>query len=245
MFPQCSSEYLRQKLGPNPSLEKLREVRSELESKYPPNRNTNGSNQPPPPIVGSGSATNNKKKGIFNRVFRNKPTTPSAPASSIITPNPASPVGPLVGGNQGRNNGVGLTSGLTTPNSDPTRRVEPEEDAATQRGLENVLKRAAQITRAVSSQGVSGVVGESGADSAPPIVDQAGGCDENVFHSLSPWNNGTMVEGIRVFQCRGDGSSAAFLFSHLDVDVEAVMDARIGFLLNKSAELLAIDKPGG
>ncbi|KAI0565871.1 Histidine kinase/HSP90-like ATPase [Gracilaria domingensis] len=223
MFPDCSPEYISSLLGPEPSLEKLKEAKEILEgTDYPRKVAPKPAKDEKFSRTASGSI-----RDIVNPITRKPISRPTSPRAHE-TKDPLSKRGNIFGRvfNGIRNPARG-PSHLTPGTSQQTSRriaerngpVSSEQDAAAHRSTEQMLEDSAHRTRNVSRAGFQSP--ERIMTSIPAELDRHGdGCEVVPAQNLVPFSAAASKRlGIQVFSFRHDrdhSASEQFLRRNID-----------------------------
>ncbi|CAN8061537.1 unnamed protein product [Agarophyton chilense] len=206
MFPDCASEHIKSLLGPEPSLEKLKEAKDVLEGNNYPKRVA-----PKAKDDNTSRTTPGTLRDFVNPITR-KPGSRSTSPRALESKDPLSRRGNIFGrvfnGMRSPRGLSHLTSELGPQSSiravDPDCPVSSEQDAAAHRNTERMLESSTNRTRHVSRSGFQspGRV----MTSIPAELDRHGdGCEIIPTQSLVPFRApGNKRLGIQVFSFRHD-----------------------------------------
>ena len=217
MFPDADTDYIQNMLGPQPSLERVRELAEEMAmGKYPrSNQKANGSfstSEPSPVSKASQTKKNRGLRGKIGKAFSglrgsnfggaHQPPPGSTPSSFPPPSTMARPGGGTMEERQGP--------------------VSPAEDANSQQNLNKMLENRVKTTRPVDSSGTSST--PTNLTSIPEGLDRGETCEvipgQNLTKHSGPRGDGFTFNGIRVFAQRDAPQSVSFLQDNIE-SVEA------------------------
>ena len=241
MFPDCDTDYIFNRLGPNPSMNDIRELAEELaQGQYPKTKPEEPpSKTPPKGIEGNRHDDDHQQQqqqlGATNTA-KTKPNQSSDPYSLPVPKIP--PVSDETKKKFGKRLGKALSGirnnmpmpGLPTPSQfsgtsvgtgrrgqeqiDDGRPVVPEQDKASQQGLESLLQQTVARSAKVDARGHHSIDRVS-TEIPDGLSRNEGGCEVIPGKNLKPFSgqyrNGKSHNGIRVFSARMIPSSEAFL----------------------------------
>ena len=240
-YPDADPEYIHNRLGPNPSYDKVAHLAEEMsQGNYPKKTEVVGKDDPT--VESQGRSTT-------------EPTSPSPmslskPSKFLGSRKLGKALGGLRNSSSSRLGTGGGVSGPSTNNYNSNVPVPPERDASSHAGLEQLLK---------NTIGQSSKVNEHGIQSAPQTqvsipegLDRGDACEVIPGQNLKPFTrrlvDGKTHNGIRVFSARQFPESERFLESNLDVvESFAVVLERIARLFELRLDAVAIfhDPSGG
>jgi hypothetical protein len=224
MFPQADENYLKDRLGPSPSLDDVRILAEEMASgNYVSKSQTQ------------------QQETVLNHPHEHHPEQGIPPLTAGIPP-PAADDKPAKRGKTGLKKSLGrafghlrgggggggptFTGGSTAPQQGPattvderkTGPVSPQHDAASYASMCDMLRSAAGQSKAVDSKGLSS--SDTVLTSVPEDLDRGATCEVVPGQSLKPFpgprGDGRTHNGIQVFSARNSPESEPFLLNHED-----------------------------
>lgn len=246
MYPTADENYIRQQLGPNPSMEQVQSLAEKM-----------AINGFPEKLAKAPAATNEDPEKQTMAPAATIPPAGSQPDQSKNKFFGSKKLGRALNGLRG-----GAFGGLNGPAGDKSRyqnqvmrendrnsAISPETDSTSQHNLERMLKQTVNTSKGVDP---SGVASEDKNISIPEGLDKGDTCEAIPGQDLEPFlgvnAKGQTHNGIKVFSARKHSESHDFLLSNTDVvESFAVVLERLCDVFNLELNSIAIfhDPNGG
>lgn len=239
MYPGCDENYIRQKLGDNPDLDRVRSVAEEFAMKGFPgdDDSTKSSNTAQAPSTSKQDSPSSKVLGS-KRLGRAFNGLKSSNFGGL--PNRVKQSGDLTSGGGGENGSV-IAAGPPGGNSHG-KQVAPEQDANLHNNMERILESKVRESPAVGSDGLQS---EQKSIPIPEGLDHGSSCEVVPAQDIKPFlgANGKAEShnGIKIFSARKQPSSEEFLSTNSDaIECFAVVLERLCSVFGLQLKSIAI-----
>jgi hypothetical protein len=258
MFPDCADGYIAGKLGPNPTMDDVRNLAEEMATgDYPKTHSRTSPSVPKPPSPHAGGMDdmqNSAPNGVPSHEGKPSPSKKGKLGKRL---------GRALSGMRGNSAVAAAASqqasqAMSMPQSGPqvkqsrdnTNPVPPAMDSTSHSRMEEMLKNQVGNSSKVNSKGVTSP--ETILSSIPEGLERGSSCEVIPSHALKPFSGqyrtGKSSNGIRVFASRTSPESEKFLtenFHAVDTFADVLQKLCTVYSLDLSTIAIFHDPTGG